>query len=106
MRKVLITAVALAACVSFSAYAQDSSTDTGSTTNAQDAKEMMWEGPVADTFYSDTSARTLRPDSEWSKGWSSLTDEQRAKVKSDCSANTAQPRDEGDTRVCEWAGNN
>lgn len=107
MKKVLVTAAAIAALVSFSAHAQDGSGGSaGETTNAQDAKQMMWEGPVADTFYSDVTARTLRPDTEWSKGWSGLTDEQRAKVKADCSANNAEPRDEGDTRVCAWAGNN
>ncbi len=51
-------------------------------------------------------ARTLGPEAEWSKNWAGLTDEQRAKMKSDCSTNGATARGEGDTRVCEWAGNN
>lgn len=107
MKKLLVTVTAIAALVSFSAYAQDSTTSDGAseTTNAQDAKEMMWEGPIAETFYSDVTARTMRPESEWATGWAALTDEQRAKVKADCTANTAQPRDEGVTRACVWAGN-
>ena len=107
MKKMFVTVTAIAALVGFSAYAQDTTAgDTASeTTNAKDAQQMMWDGPIADTFYSDVTARTMRPESEWSTRWTALTDEQRAKVKADCTANTAEPRDEGVTRACAWAGN-
>ena len=103
--------VSFAAAVAFvgsSAFAQTAAGDTASeTTNAADqAQQMQWEEPVANVFYSDVKARTLRPEAEWTKNWSGLTDEQRAKVQADCAADTATPRDEGDTRVCDWAGNN
>ena len=104
---VKLTMVAAAATlISFSAFAQASG-DASETTNATDAaQQMQWEPAVSDAFYSDAKARTLRPEAEWTKNWSGLTDEQRAKVKADCTTNTATARDEGDTRVCKWAGNN
>ena len=103
----ITTIAAVATLVSFSAFAQTSSGDAADTTNAADQAQMMqMDEATGNVFYSDVKARTLRPEAEWSKNWAGLTDEQRAKMKSDCSTNGATARSEGDTRVCEWAGNN
>nr|WP_298104640.1 hypothetical protein [uncultured Shinella sp.] len=104
----IATITAAATLIGFSAFAQTSSEGTASdTTNAADQAQMMqMDEATGNVFYSDMKARTLRPEAEWAKNWSGLTDEQRAKMKADCSENGATPRDEGDTRVCEWAGNN
>lgn len=102
-----ITIAAAATLIGFSAFAQTSSGETASdTTNAADQAQMQMDEATANVFYSDMKARTLRPEAEWSKNWAGLSDEQRAKMKSDCSTNGATARSEGDTRVCEWAGNN
>ncbi|MCR6502550.1 hypothetical protein MUO32_26335 [Shinella sp. CPCC 101442] len=101
----LATITAAATLVSFTAFAQDSSSNAGSTTNAMD-QAMQMDEPTANVFYSDAKARTFRPEAEWSKNWAGLKDEQRAKMKADCSTNGATPRSEGDTRICDWAGNN
>nr|WP_298098604.1 hypothetical protein [uncultured Shinella sp.] len=102
-----LTTIAVAATlVSFSAFAQTSSGDAAATTNAGDQAQMQMDEATGNVFYSDMKARTLRPEAEWAKNWAGLTDEQRAKMKSDCSTNGATARSEGDTRVCEWAGNN
>lgn len=102
-----LTMIAAAATlVGFSAFAQTSSdSNPAETTNATDQALQMDE-PTANVFYSDVKARTLRPEAEWATNWSGLDDEQRAKLKADCTANTTTVRDEGDTRVCRWAGNN
>lgn len=105
----LATVAAAATLISFSAFAQDASATGGTagTTNATDqAQQMQMDEATGNVFYSDMKARTMRPEAEWAKNWSGLTDEQRAKMKSDCTANAATARDEGDTRVCDWAGNN
>lgn len=102
-----LTAIAAAATlISFSAFAQTSTGDASETTNAGDQAQMQMDEATANVFYSDVKARTLRPEAEWSKNWAGLNDEQRAKMKSDCSTNGATARSEGDTRVCAWAGNN
>ncbi|WP_313527578.1 hypothetical protein [Shinella sp.] len=102
------TIAATATLIGFSAFAQTSSGEaTSDTTNAGDQAQMMqMDEATGNVFYSDMKARTLRPEAEWSKNWAGLNDEQRAKMKSDCSTNGATARSEGDTRVCEWAGNN
>lgn len=103
----LTTIATVATLVSFSAFAQTSSDTASETTNAADQAQMMqMDEATGNVFYSDMKARTLRPEAEWAKNWAGLTDEQRAKMKSDCSTNGATARSEGDTRVCEWAGNN
>ena len=104
----LTTIAAAATLIAFSAFAQDSTSgDAAGTTNATDqAEQMQMDEATGNVFYSDMKARTMRPEAEWTKNWSGLSDEQRAKVKSDCTANAATTRDEGDTRVCTWAGNN
>lgn len=104
----LAAIAAAATLVSFTAFAQTSSGETASdTTNAADQTQMMqMDEATGNVFYSDMKARTLRPEAEWAKNWAGLSDEQRAKMKSDCSTNGATARSEGDTRVCEWAGNN
>ncbi|WP_421579769.1 hypothetical protein [Shinella sp. M31] len=103
----LTTLAAVATLVSFSAFAQTSGDTASETTNAADQAQMMqMDEATGNVFYSDMKARTLRPETEWAKNWAGLTDEQRAKMKSDCSTNGASARSEGDTRVCEWAGNN
>jgi len=102
----LTTIAAAATLISFSAFAQTGSGDAADTTNAGDQAQMQMDEATANVFYSDVKARTFRPEAEWSKNWAGLNDEQRAKMKSDCSTNGATARSEGDTRVCEWAGNN
>lgn len=103
----LTTLAAAATLVSFSAFAQTSGNTASETTNAADQAQMMqMDEATGSVFYSDMKTRTLRPEAEWAKNWAGLTDEQRAKIKSDCSTNGATARSEGDTRVCEWAGNN
>jgi hypothetical protein len=100
------TIAAAATLIGFSAFAQTSSGDAAGTTNAGDQAQMQMDDATANVFYSDMKARTMRPETEWSKNWAGLSDEQRAKMKSDCSTNGATARSEGDTRVCEWAGKN
>ncbi|MCR6502038.1 hypothetical protein MUO32_23700 [Shinella sp. CPCC 101442] len=103
----LATIAAAATLISFSAFAQTSSGEsTSSTTNAGDQALMQMDEATGNVFYSDMKARTLRPEAEWSKNWAGLNDEQRSKMKADCSTNGATNRSEGDTRVCDWAGNN
>lgn len=102
----LATIAAAATLIGFSAFAQTSSDTPSDTTNAGDQTQMQMDEATGNVFYSDIKARTLRPEAEWSKNWAGLSDEQRAKMKSDCSTNGATARSEGDTRVCAWAGNN
>ncbi|MCR6502828.1 hypothetical protein MUO32_27765 [Shinella sp. CPCC 101442] len=102
----LATIAAAATLLSISALAQTNSGDAAETTNAGDQAQMQMDEATGNVFYSDMKARTLRPEAEWSKNWAGLKDEQRAKMKSDCSTNGAMNRSEGDTRVCDWAGNN
>ena len=43
-----------------------------------------WNGPVADAFFVDTTAGTLRPEAEIRTNFAALTAEQQAAVRLDC----------------------
>ncbi len=74
----LKTIAATATLMSFPALAQTSSGDAAGTTNAADQAQMQMDEATGNVFYNDMKARTLRPESEWSKDWAGLTDAQRA----------------------------
>ena len=112
LQKLLATA-AFTLALSLSAVAQDASSsgannpggegDTSSTTGASDPMPPGWEGPIADVFYSDVTARTMREQDDMATRWAALTADQQAQVKSDCTSMSANG-DASVMRACEWAG--
>lgn len=90
IKNLAIAALALGLSTSV-VYAQDSSgagTDgaASGSTNATDAQMMpkTWSGAIGETFYSDTTAGTLREESDIKTRWSSLSSEQQTQVREDC----------------------
>ena len=114
LQKLLATA-AFTLALSLSAVAQDASSsgannpggegDTSSTTGASDPMPPGWEGPIADVFYSDVTARTMREQDDMATSWAALTADQQAQVKTSWTGMTANA-DTFVMRACEGAGNN
>lgn len=111
MLQKLIATAALTLALSLPAIAQDNNAtgagnagdDSSETTGATDPMPQGWEGPIADTFYSDMSARTLREEADMATRWTALSAGQQAQVKSDCAGMSANA-DDSVKRACEWAG--
>ena len=119
MLQKLLAASAFTLMLSLSAVAQDSTTsgsdnagnpsssttgaEAGDTTGATDPMPSTWNGAIADTFYSDVNARTMREEADMTTRWGALTADQQAQVKSDCTGMSANG-DVSVKRACEWAG--
>ena len=111
MLQKLIATAAFTLALSLSAVAQDNNAngadnagdDSSETTGAADPMMQGWEGPIADTFYSDTTARTLREEADMTTRWGALSADQQSQVKSDCASMSANA-DDSVKRACEWAG--
>ena len=104
LQKLLATA-AFTLALSLSAVAQDSTTsasdnagnpsssttgaEAGDTTGAMDPMPPAWNGAIADTFYSDVTARAMREEADMATRWGALTADQQAQVKSDCTSMSA-----------------
>ena len=88
----LLTALALTLTVSASALAQGTG-GTSSATGNQTAGE--WDSTISGAFYSDSSAGTLRSESEIRTNWSSLSAEQQAQVRERCASMTASTETPG-----------
>jgi hypothetical protein len=67
---------------------QGSAGSGGSNSDAIDEQAPLmpqgWKGAIADTFYTDSTAGTLRTEAEIRAGWAGLSAEQQAQVRADC----------------------
>lgn len=75
-------------------FAQDAAGTDGAasgSTNATDAEMMpkTWSGAISDTFWSDSTAGTMREEADMKTRWSSLSSEQQAQVREDCKTYSA-----------------
>jgi hypothetical protein len=126
MKTTIIAALALAAGLAGTAFAQTEAPMGGATgENGEDAAINRpgmpegWQGSIADTFFLDTSAMRLREENEMRTRWSQLTPEQQARVREDCRSleTTASTRTgpkvgaesertggEGITEACDFVG--
>jgi hypothetical protein len=94
MKTRLIAALAFSLVVGTAAFAQTNGGGTtqsgsGAAGGGPDSETGMpesWKGNIGNTFFSDSSGSTMRSESEWNSGWSSLSAEQQAQVRSDCEA--------------------
>lgn len=86
----IVAALALSLGLSTAALAQTSGTET--TTGSANGEVMLptgWEGEIADAFFSDPDAGTLKPEAEITANWGNLSAEQQASVRSECETRTA-----------------
>ena len=79
----IIAALALSLGLGTAAIAQTSTTTTTDTTASAgtSALPMEWEGAIADAFFSDVEAGTLRTADEAKAKWAELTPEQRTHLR-------------------------
>ena len=84
----IIAALALSLSLGTAALAQTSTTGTdtssGAATGATTTLPTGWEGDIANAFFSDPTAGTLKSDEEIKTGFEGLSAEQQAQVKTDC----------------------
>ena len=93
MTRTIIAALTLSLGLGTAALAQSSTTTTGADTSASTAGSVTlpqaWQGDISSTFFSDPAAGTLKSDEEIKSGWSKLSADQQAQVKSDCQSHMA-----------------
>jgi hypothetical protein len=91
MTRTIIAALALSLGLGTAALAQSSTTTTGADTSTSGSVTLpqAWQGDIAGTFFSDPTAGTLKSDDEIKSGWSKLSADQQAQVKSDCQSHMA-----------------
>lgn len=103
MKIIVIAASVLSLGLGSAAFAQSSSgssgttdgtsTTSGSTTGGsatgQTGMPSGWDSTLSGAFFSDASGSSLLSKDQIRQNWSSLTSEQQAQVKSDCSNMTA-----------------
>jgi hypothetical protein len=70
----MLAAIALGLGMSTAAFAE----------NPGKGMPETWKGAIGDTFYSDSTAMTLRSQDDVKTRWSSLSAEQQAQVRADC----------------------
>lgn len=54
-----------------------------------------WAGPIGEAFFADEGMATLRPEAELSRNWDALPEEDKAQVRRDCAAMSADADDMG-----------
>lgn len=79
---------------------------------AQDAAGAMigqtWSDPAANAFFTDDGTMTLRPTGEIEANWANLSEPERAQIRADCTALSAEQSletDMGDAAAAEGAEN-
>jgi predicted Fe-S protein YdhL (DUF1289 family) len=82
MNKRILLAAAVSAGICSAAFAQ-TTPDTAAGAMGP-GLPTTWEGPIADAFFDDVDAGTLRTDDELRSNWQNLTDEQQAQVRAHC----------------------
>lgn len=106
----LATVTAAAVLMSISAYAQTEGggeADHSAVNQGAGDSHQVWSGATGEVFFSDMSARTVRPEAEWSDRWTKLSDDQRAEVKRHCEAASQTNKDEAETgAICEFVSKN
>lgn len=70
------------------AFAQSQTNTAPDAGTAANNTEMMqkWKGPIGAAFFTDDTMTTLRGEADMKTAWASLSTEQQAQVKADCSA--------------------
>lgn len=81
----ITAAIALTFALSGAAAAQTGSMGVSGTGSDQGSLPAGWDGALADAFFTDPGAGTLRPGNEVRDNWATLTPEQQAEVRSYCS---------------------
>lgn len=104
MKRKILTATAISLCLATAALAQSSGTSSGTNgTSGSSAGSSMsstsgsgqsgipsgWDSKLSGSFFSDANSGRLLSQDEIRKNWSSLSSEQQAQVRSDCSRMTA-----------------
>ena len=107
MKRSIIAATALSLCLGTAAFAQSgtATTDTGAsgaagtTTTGASAMGLSasadtgipstWSGQISDSFFSDPAEGTLLSQEEVKANWASLSADQQAQVRQDCSSMSA-----------------
>jgi len=93
MYRTIVAALALSLGLGTAALAQSSTTGADTSTSGAAAGSMTmpqgWQGTIADTFFSDPATGTLKSDTDIKSGWSKLSADQQAQVKSDCQSHMA-----------------
>ena len=82
-----ITALTLSLTGAALAQTQTDGSATSGASPGEAIEDQMpagWTGPIADTFYTDSTAGTLRTEDEIRTGWATLSAEQQTQVKADC----------------------
>ncbi|NGO51121.1 hypothetical protein G6N73_07985 [Mesorhizobium camelthorni] len=78
------SAIAQSSTTDTTGPAAGTSTDTMMMTEADKALTKDWSGPIGDAFFTDDSMTTLKSQAEIQSSWASLSAEQQAQVKQDC----------------------
>ncbi|MER9401520.1 hypothetical protein NKI46_25750 [Mesorhizobium sp. M0615] len=104
MKRKILTATAISLCLATAAFAQSSGTSSGTNgTSGSSAGSSMsstsgsgqsgipsgWDSKLSGSFFRDANSGRLLSQDEIRKNWSSLSSEQQAQVRSDCSRMTA-----------------
>jgi predicted Fe-S protein YdhL (DUF1289 family) len=80
------TTTAFLFLLSCAAFAQGGSMGVSGTGSDTGSLPAGWDGALADAFFSDPGAGTLRTEREIRANWANLTVQQRAEVRSYCDA--------------------
>lgn len=74
------------------AFAQESGSNTGSTsdTTATDQQMMMNDKEKMKAFYSDADMKTLRPSEEFKAAFMAMSADDQAKLRQECQNSTSQ----------------
>jgi hypothetical protein len=124
MKKIIVSALAIGLGLSTAAIAQTTSSTTSP--RMEDMMPQNWMGSIGDAFYTDNTWTTLRAEPEIKTRWETLSAEQQAMVKDDCTKigatnpgmtsdpDTLQPSTNGSVsgsaqgslqQVCAWVKN-
>ena len=102
----ILAITALTLSLTGAALAQTDGSATSGSSPGEAIEDQMpagWKGPIADTFYTDSTAGTMRTEEEIRTGWATLSAEQQAQVKTDCAATLANNTAESNSNTTESA---
>jgi hypothetical protein len=102
MKRSIIAATALSLCLGTAAFAQ-SGTATGTTASADAGIPSTWSGQISDSFFSDPAEGTLLSQEEVKANWASLSADQQAQVREDCSSMSASATGMGSDTMASGA---
>lgn len=93
MTRTIIAALAISFGLGTAALAQSStSTSTSGAATGSVTLPQAWQGDIASTFFTDPATGTLKSDADIKSGWSKLSADQQAQVKSDCQSHMASAK--------------